>query len=404
MRILCVFGRHNYGDPERGEGYEYSNFLPALGRLGHRVILFDNWDRSHHRGFPELNAALLRVVEEQRPDIIFSVQVHFELWLETWQILRDSGIAATINWATDDSWRYDQFSRLVAPAFHAYTTTYPNIHNRYKRDGLTHVLLTQWAANAATLQAPLPAAQCRYNVTFVGTAYGKRRHWIQALRRRGVDVACFGHGWENGAISAQDIPKIIRDSVISLNLANADRGGTNQIKARTFEVPGAGGFLLTEWADGLDRYLTPGREIAVFHSLDELADQIRYYLAHPSERDGIARAGHARTCAEHTYDRRLSKVVDYAVRQRDEYYAHSGATPTGQIDWARFHEAAARHRIGPGLRLLKRILVAAGSAVYGRSRGPRAARRLLFELSWRAAGAHTYSAAGWPGRLFYEVS
>jgi len=34
----------------------------------------------------------------------------------------------------------------------------------------------------------------------------------------------------------------------------------------------------------------------------------------------------------------------------------------------------------------------------------RAARRLLFEISWRLGGRRTYSAAGLPGRLFYRES
>lgn len=33
MKILCVFGRHAYGDPARGEGYEHANFLPAFAAL-----------------------------------------------------------------------------------------------------------------------------------------------------------------------------------------------------------------------------------------------------------------------------------------------------------------------------------------------------------------------------------
>ena len=34
MNILCVFGEHAYGDPARGEGYEYVNFLPCLAETG----------------------------------------------------------------------------------------------------------------------------------------------------------------------------------------------------------------------------------------------------------------------------------------------------------------------------------------------------------------------------------
>jgi spore maturation protein CgeB len=411
MCVLCIFGQHNYGDPNRGEGYEYSNFVPTLRRLGHEVLFLESRNRTCYRNFRELNAALLDTVEQNRPDVVFAVLVHYEIWLETWEILRDAGVAATVNWTTDDSWRYDQFSRLVAPAFHAFTTTYPAIYARYQREGISHVLLTQWAANAANLQAPLPATQCQYAVSFVGTAHSKRPAWVAALRQRGIDVTCFGYGWPHGPVSADDIPEIIRSSVISLNFASGAMAwnkllpcSTNQVKARTFEVPGAGGFLLTEWAEDLDRYYTPGREIATFRDLDELEDKIRHYLAHPTERDAIARAGHERTRSEHTYDQRLAEVLEFALRQREEYFAGRDVSPTGQIDWARFEEATQSHRMDRKLLLLKRALVAACSVVWGPVRGPRAARRLVFELSWRMAGARTYSAAGLPGRMFYSVS
>jgi spore maturation protein CgeB len=62
------------------------------------------------------------------------------------------------------------------------------------------------------------------------------------------------------------------------------------------------------------------------------------------------------------------------------------------------------HRPTFGLRVLKAILVFPLSLLFGKRRGARAARRLLFELSWRVAGAKTYRASGWPGRLFYRES
>ncbi len=411
MKVLCVFGRNNYGDARRGESYEYANFVPALHRLGHDVLFLDSLDRTACSGFPELNKTLLSMVDKNRPDVILSALALYEIWVDTWEILRDSSIAATVNWATDDSWRYAQFSRLVAPVFHAFTTTYPDVVPRYLRDGITHVLLTQWAANAAALRPPLPASECRFPVSFVGTAHGRRSAWVRALARRGIDVITFGHGWPRGPVAAGEIPEIIRQSVISLNFANSALTWDgpvprhqNQIKARTFEVPGAGGFLLTEWAEGLDRYYVPGSEIAVYRRLDELAEAVRYYLAHPAERDAVASAGHRRTCAEHTYDRRLPEILDFALQRRAEHTARIGAPDRGMIDWERFQSAASRHRLNRKLRCLRRVLASACSLIYGPARGPRAARRLVFELSWRLAGARTYSAAGIPGRMFYSES
>ena len=96
MRILCFFGQHNYGDPTWGAGYEYTNFIPALYRLGHEVQFLESSNRTCYRNFRELNEALLHTVEESRPDVIFSVMFTYEIWIETWKILRDAGIAATI--------------------------------------------------------------------------------------------------------------------------------------------------------------------------------------------------------------------------------------------------------------------------------------------------------------------
>ena len=411
MRVLCVFGQHNYGDPRRGEGYEYANFVPALRRLGHDVLFLESWDRTKYSDFASLNRRLLELVEAERPDVVFSVMFTYEIWLETWELLRDSGITVTVNWTTDDSWKYACSSRFLAPAFHAFTTTYPSALARYEKDGIRNVILTQWAANAGALRPPLPAARCRYPVSFIGTAHGERPRWIRELRRRGLDVACFGQGWPAGPLAGPEIADIIQGSVISLNFSNATRAWEgfrsrhiHQVKARTFEVPGAGGFLLTQWANGLERYFVPDREIAVFHDVAELATKIRYFLANPSERDAIAGAGFERTRRHHLYDQRLRKVLDFALRRRESLEAGRGAPPQTGINWEAFERAVERHRRNRRLALVKALLKAPCSLAWGPTRGERAARRLLFEVSWRVAGAHTYSAAGWPGRLFYEVS
>jgi len=411
MKVLCVLSRHNYGDPRRGGGYEYTNFIPTLKRLGHEVHFLESRDRLCHRSFIELNRALLQQVEQVRPDVVLAVLTYYEIWLETWEILRESGLCATINWTTDDSWRYSQFSRWVAPSFHAFTTTYAECFTQYQRDGIHHVLLTQWAANADHLQPPLPASECRYPVTFVGTAHGKRKAWVEAAQRKGANTECFGHGWPNGSVTSEQIPQIIRQSVISLNFANGAWVWNglrlvqkNQIKARTFEVPGAGGFLLTENAEGLDRFYQPGREVAVFADVDELVQQIRRYLSCPQERDAIAQAGFERTCREHTYDRRLAETLQFALTQKERFRTTRTGHPSGAIDWRRFEQVVKRHALNRPLKALRRLLLAGCSALWGPIRGPRAARRFLYEVSWRTVGRRTYCAAGWPGRLFYEAS
>jgi spore maturation protein CgeB len=406
VKILCVLGEHNYGNPSRGKCYEYVNFFPALRNLGHQVIFFESFDRSGYLDFADLNRKLLDKVQAEQPDIIFFVLLGYEIWLETFELLREGCNAVSINWSTDDSWKYEQFSRFVAPAFDIYATTYPEAIAKSKSDGHSNFVLTQWAASAADLAEPLPSRACRYPVSFVGTCYGNRRELVLALRKQGIDVACFGHGWKNGPVSSEEIPRIMRESVVSLNFGDSAmvlRGvvpaRSRQIKARVFEVPGAGGFLMTEGAEDLDRFYRVGEELVVYEGVSDLATKIAYFLGHPDERDRIAMAGHVRTALDHTYDARFRQLLDIAIRIR----AARGPVRCA-IDFGRFESIRKRYETGLLLRLVKSALLAPCTAVWGPKRGPRAARRFLFEISWRLVGKKTYSAAGWPGRLFYRES
>ncbi|MBC7804137.1 MAG: glycosyltransferase family 1 protein [Candidatus Parcubacteria bacterium] len=403
MRILCAFGRHAYGDASRGESYEHANMLPALQALGHETQLFDSFGRAQHRDFAALNRAFLEKVETFRPQAVFCVLMHYELWTETLDMARAG--AALLNWGTDDSWKYGQFSRFIAPHVDLYVTTSRQALGKARAAGLEGMFLSQWAASSHALAAPLRASECRHRVTFVGAAYGNRRRWITELAARGIEVECFGHGWPNGAVTAVDVARIARESAISLGFGDSGLQWegllpyrSRQIKARTFEIPGAGGFLLTEGAEELERYYVPGKEIEVFASAADAAVKIRRYLSDPELRNRVAIAGHERTAREHTYEQRFAPLL----AQAEEIAGNRSAG--WRADRAVLNRLVEEHVPGAGLSMLRSLLVSLAVLLFGSRRGPRAARRLLFELSWRAAGARTYSHRGWPGRLFYRES
>jgi spore maturation protein CgeB len=266
--------------------------------------------------------------------------------------------------------------------------------------------LTQWAANSATLHAPLPAIECKYPVTFIGTAYGKRPELISRLAEDGIHVECFGYGWKNGPVSSEKIPQIMRESIISLNFGDSGlqwKGlkpmRSRQIKGRIFEVPGAGGFLITENAEGLNKFYSEN-EIVTFEGITELGKKIKKYLGQLESRDQIAEAGYRRTIDHHTYEHRFRKLLEVAEKMipTQAAYLRSG------VDMEVFSDIEKKHRVGVVLRFFGYLWRLPFILVWGSIRGPRAARRLLFELSWRLVGRKTYSASGWPGRLFYQES
>jgi spore maturation protein CgeB len=293
------------------------------------------------------------------------------------------------------------FSKFIGSEWDLFVTTYPQVVERYHRDGIKAVCLSQWAANGDILTHPLSSAACRYPVSFVGAAYGNRRAMIARLRHEGIEVACFGHGWSEGPVETKRMGEIIRESRISLNFSDGAHGRldvmSRQIKARIFEVPGYGGCLLTEKAPNLDRYFGLGKEILTFEGTDEMVEQVKTALSCPDRRDQIARSGFERVQRDHTYERRFEELLQELTRRVPRRYPLP-------VDWATFQAAAQSHHTGPALRIIRSLLVLVTSFVWGKSRGPRAARRLTFELSWRLRGAWTYTAAGWPGRMFYRES
>lgn len=406
MKILCVLGEHNYGDTRRGKGYEYVNFLPALRRMGHEVSHFESFSRDVYVDFPDLNRNLLLRVQDYKPDVIFFVLLGYEVWIETLQLIRDGSNSILINWSTDDSWKYEQFSKYIAPSFHLYVTTYPEAMLKANQDKHTNFFESQWAANSQQLRPPVASCQCKYQVSFIGSCYGNRPKWVAELAALGITVNCFGHGWPNGTIASTDIPEIMNNSQVSLNFGDSDlqwRGLTlsrsRQVKARVFEVPGAGGFLMTENANGLEDFFVNNEEIVTFKSVADLAEAIAFYLQHPAQRDRIADAGFQRTAEQHTYEVRFSSMLSAAQEaKKSEVDSHA------VIDMVRFEKIAVTHKVGPALLFFRKLMLIPCVFVWGKSRGPRAARRILFELSWRLVGRKTYEVTGWPGRLFYRDS
>jgi len=333
------------------------------------------------------------------------VLMHYEVWSETLDLIRTKSPVLVVNWGTDDSWKFVQASRFFAEHVDLHVTTDLTAVQAAAMQGLHNVFLSQWAASTTAAAKPCPSSSCRYGVSFVGSMYGYRSEWIAALRESVTAVSCFGHGTENGVIGSAEIPEIYRTSRISLNFSGAGQNPSSargvdkrQLKARTFEVPGAGGFLLTENAPGLERYFSIGREVVTFESPSELVEKVRYYLDNPSERNAIARAGHARTIAEHTYERRISEILEKLRSLK--------AKPIQS--WALSAEALAasveQHRRKSVASWLRTLLIAIFALPFGKVRGPRAARRFAYELSWRFCGTMTYTARGLPGRLFYAES
>jgi spore maturation protein CgeB len=102
--------------------------------------------------------------------------------------------------------------------------------------------------------------------------------------------------------------QVLRRSRITLN-SHIDFAGNEAGNMRLFEATGVGAFLLTDFKDSLHTLFAPGPEVAVWRSIDQCLEAIGRHLADRDSRNSIARAGQARTMAQHTYRHRASEIL-----------------------------------------------------------------------------------------------
>jgi len=165
-------------------------------------------------------------------------------------------------------------------------------------------------------------ARFRSDVAFIGGADADRYPFFEALVNAipGLDLHLYGGYWDRhprlkkyhrGFATGRDYRLVIAGTKIAPCLVRrANRDGHVM---RTFEVPACGGFMLHERTPELLEFYEEGKEVACFGSAQELAEKIQYYLAHPQEREAIARSGRARCVPAHSYDNRIQEILRYCT-------------------------------------------------------------------------------------------
>ncbi len=105
-----------------------------------------------------------------------------------------------------------------------------------------------------------------------------------------------------------EMPKVFRKSRINLNISL--RSIKSGIPLRAFDVMGSEGFLISNYqADFMD-YFVPGEDFVYYENREDLLDKIDYYLDHEEERRIIAKNGHDKIAAEHTYRHRVREMLE----------------------------------------------------------------------------------------------
>jgi spore maturation protein CgeB len=326
LNVTLVALQYEYGDPNRGLSYEYQNLYLCLKEIFPGAKLFDFYTPFVEKGKEAMNRELLEMVKRERPDLTI-----FALYTDQFipEIVEEmKTYTTTLCYFFDDDWRVE-FAEAWAPRFHYFTSPRTHTLRRHRDRGFTNVIYSPFGYNHFVYQKRGGASKS-YDVSFVGGFHPYRKWLIESLRKAGIKVAVWGHGWPEGKIDQDRMIDVFNQSKVNLNLSNSvswdaryllssrkavrntlqSSKTTEQIKGRHFEICGCGGFQLSYYTEDLERHFEINREIVIYMDRDDLIEKVRYYLKHDEEREAIAEAGYRRAASQHTYARRLLDLAD----------------------------------------------------------------------------------------------
>jgi len=277
-----------------------------------------------------------RQAEELKPDAVIVLNgVHLlpDDFLEQIDAVRRMGIK-TIVWFVDDPYVTDDTVKLSLHYDYVFT------HERscvrlYESIGCSSVHHLPLAAHFGTF-SPKPVARI-YNsdICFIGTGFPNRIELFDQiapyLQKRNVVIV--GALWNRMAnfkliqrfLVKEYVPvpesalyyngaKIVinlhRAPGISPENRNAIDWPAESINPRTFDMSACGTLQLTDERSELRELYNVGSELDVYRDAKDLLDKIDYYLSHDDERLRIAARGYRRTRAQHTFDSRITKMLE----------------------------------------------------------------------------------------------
>jgi spore maturation protein CgeB len=288
---------------------------PVLRPLARKVGLSPRLDG-------QAEQILLAQIEEFRPDLIINQDV-FYVGTELIRRIRCIGNPTIIGQvgivpSRGEDWKvYDLMISLLP----AVVRSFQNLGIRAEVNHL---------AFEPTVLDVLPEAPATdIEVSFVGTVSGdhqQRVALLEAVARR-YDLKLWGnrpqalpassplHHCFQGEVWGADMYQVLRRSRITLN-SHIDLAGREAGNMRLFEATGVGAFLLTDFKDNLDTLFAPDREVAVWRSIEDCMDVIGRMIGDDNGRAAIARAGHARTMAQHSYRHRATEILRFVAGVR----------------------------------------------------------------------------------------
>ena len=114
------------------------------------------------------------------------------------------------------------------------------------------------------------------------------------------------------AKTLEEMPFIFHNSKINLNITA--KSIRSALPLRIFDILSCGGFVISNYQPEIPELFSVGEDLLLYSSLEELSDQISYFLSHDSERIAIAEHGYQTLKENYSYEIQLAKLMEAAFQ------------------------------------------------------------------------------------------
>lgn len=273
------------------------------------------------------------LAEAAKPDLVLVLDaIGRSFPTEQIDRMRAKGLRTAV-WLPDDPYHSDKTVH-IAPHYDYVFTLESSCVPLYRELGCPQVHHLPFAVNPNYIRHSRVDESYRNDICFIGSAFWNRVECFDEIagylsRQRFKIIGWWWDRMRNYELLADKIhgvwltpeetAKHYSGAKIVINLhrstedashnSNSRNIPATSVNPRLFEISSCATLQLVDNREELPGLYTPGYDIATFSTPGELVDKIEYYLNHEDERREMARRGLHRTVSEHTYRKRLDRLL-----------------------------------------------------------------------------------------------
>ncbi len=319
----------------------FSTFIAAaLVRMGHEarvfrspasLIVFNRYievaTRAVLANSPKAARAaetrMARKILDWEADLVVSTDIN--LWPETVAELKKGGVTV-VAWCPDALVNFGRQFFYLAP-YDVVFLKDPYVVRHAREFAALPVEYLPEACEPSVHRPVEPTdeerARFECDIIHYGNAYPSKVKALERLLGMGYSMKLYGRNfpswirsparsvWDTEFLEGSTKAAALRAARITLNMLHY--GEIEGANARLFEAAGCGAFQLVEWRRSMDDLFEHGKEVVYFQSFSELRRSIEYWLPREDERRAIGDAASRRAHAEHTYEKRLERLLERSL-------------------------------------------------------------------------------------------